>query len=51
MEVSGQLHTLAALILGRRPHHPLDRRMGESQNQSKKGSEEKNAMFQLEIKP
>jgi len=34
MEVSGQLHTPAALLLGKSPQYPLDRRLGGSHSQS-----------------
>jgi hypothetical protein len=40
MEVSGQLHTPATVLLGKEP--PLDGRLGEPQSQSGSGGEEKN---------
>jgi hypothetical protein len=42
MEVSGQLHALAALPQGKNPWHPLDRRSGGPQSRSRRGGEEKN---------
>jgi hypothetical protein len=32
--VSGQLHALAALLLGKVPQYPLNKRLGGPQNQS-----------------
>jgi hypothetical protein len=43
MEISGHLHTPAALPQGKRPWYPLDRRLGESQSRSGRGVEEKNS--------
>jgi hypothetical protein len=42
MEVSGQLHSPAALPLAKEPWYPLDRRLGESQSRSGRCGEEKN---------
>jgi len=46
MEVSGQLHTLAALPLGERApppsQYPLERKLDGPQNQSECSDEEKN---------
>jgi hypothetical protein len=42
MEVSGQLHTSAALPPGKRPLYPLDRRLRGPQKRSGHGGEEKN---------
>jgi hypothetical protein len=41
MEVSGQLHALAALPQGKSPWYPLDRRMDGPQSQSKHSVEER----------
>jgi len=43
MEVSGQLHALAALPQGKRPWCPLARRLGRPQSQSGRSGEEKNS--------
>jgi hypothetical protein len=43
MEVSGQLHSSAALTQGRSPWYALDRRLGGPQSQSGRGGEEKNS--------
>jgi hypothetical protein len=43
MEVSGQLHTPAALLTGKEPCYPFDRRMGGPQSRSRHGGEEKNS--------
>jgi len=43
MEVSGHLHTPAALTPGKEPLNPLDRRLGGPQNRSELGGEEKNS--------
>jgi hypothetical protein len=43
MEVSGQLHDLAALPPEKDPRYPLDRWMGEPQSRSGHGVEEKNS--------
>jgi hypothetical protein len=44
MEVSGQLHALAALPPGKSPWYPLDRRrLGGPQSRSGHGGEEKNS--------
>jgi hypothetical protein len=50
MEVSGQLHTSAALPSGKEPWYPLDRRLGGSHRRSEHGGEEKNSqlLFGLE---
>jgi hypothetical protein len=45
MEVSGQLHAPATLLPGKKPRHPLDRRLGGSQSRSGRGGEEKNSPF------
>jgi len=49
MEVSGQLHTLAALPSGKIPRYPLDRRLGGSQCWCGGGGEEKNSLSLPEI--
>jgi hypothetical protein len=41
MEVSGQLHAPAALPQGKRPGHPLERRLGGRQSRSGRGGEQK----------
>jgi hypothetical protein len=43
MEVSGQLHAPAALLPGKGPRYPLDRRLGGLQNRSGHGSEMQNS--------
>jgi hypothetical protein len=43
MDVSGQLHAPAALLSGKEPLYPLDRRLGEPQNRSGGGGGEKNS--------
>jgi hypothetical protein len=43
MEVSGQLHSPAALSHGNNSWYPLDRRLGEPQSRSGRGGEEKNS--------
>jgi hypothetical protein len=39
MEVSGQFHALVALLPGKSPRFPLDRRLGGPQNRSGLGGE------------
>jgi hypothetical protein len=41
MEVSGQVHTLATLPLGKEPQDPLNRRLGGAQSQCGCSGEEK----------
>jgi hypothetical protein len=41
MEVSGQLHAPAALLQGRSPCYPLDRRLGGPQSRSRRSGEQK----------
>jgi hypothetical protein len=43
MEVSDQLHALAALPQGKSLWYPLDRRLGGTQSRSGRGGEEKNS--------
>jgi hypothetical protein len=43
MEVSGQLHSPAALPTGKEPWYPLDRRLGGPQSRSEHGGEKKNS--------
>jgi len=43
MELSGQLHTLAALPHGKDSWYPLDRRLDGSQSRSGCSGEEKNS--------
>jgi hypothetical protein len=43
MEVSGQLHALAALPPVKKPWYPLYRRLGEPQSRSRRGGEEINS--------
>jgi len=42
MKVSGQVHALAALLSGKSPWYPIDRRMGGPQSRSGRGGEKKN---------
>jgi hypothetical protein len=49
MQVSGQLHALAALPLGKNPWYPMDRRLGGSQSQFGCGGEEKKYHSLLKI--
>jgi hypothetical protein len=51
MEVSGQLHTPAALPQGKNPLYPLDRRLGGPQNRSGHDGEEKNSHAPPGIEP
>jgi hypothetical protein len=43
MEVSGQLHTPAALPPGQEARYPLDKRLGGPQSRSRRGGGEKNS--------
>jgi hypothetical protein len=43
MELSGQLHAPAALLPGKEPLVPIDRRLSGLQNRSGRGGEEKNS--------
>jgi len=45
MEVSGQLHTPAALSPGRSPWYPMDRRLGGPQSWAGCSGEEKNSQL------
>jgi hypothetical protein len=45
MEVSGQLHTPAALPPGEEPLFPLDRRLGGPQSRSGHGGEENSQIY------
>jgi hypothetical protein len=51
MEVSGQLHALAALPQGKSPCYPLDRRLGGLQSRSGPGGEEKISQPAPRIEP
>jgi hypothetical protein len=51
MEVSGQIHTRAALPQRKSPRYPLDRRLSGSQSRSGRGDEEKNSQPPPEIEP
>jgi hypothetical protein len=51
MEVSGQLHVLAALPPGKSLWYPWDRRLGRSQSHFGLGSEEKNSQPPPGIEP
>jgi hypothetical protein len=51
MEVSGQLHAPAALLPGKEPCYPLDRRLGGPQSSSGRGGEEKNSQHSRESNP
>jgi hypothetical protein len=48
MEVSGQLHALAALPWRKSPWYPLNRRLGGLQNQSRCSGEEKKILHSRE---
>jgi hypothetical protein len=47
MEISGQPHTPAALLLGKEPPLPIDRRLGGPQSRSGRGGKEKQNSFLL----
>jgi len=49
MEVSGQLHVPVALLPGKQPQYPLDRRMVGPQSSSGHGVKEKNSQPPPEI--
>jgi hypothetical protein len=51
MEVSGQLHVPAALLLEKDPRYPLDRRLGGPQSWSGHGGEEKTSQSCRESNP
>jgi hypothetical protein len=51
MEVRGQLHASAALLPGKSPLYPLDRRLGGPQKRSRRGDEEKNSQPRRESNP
>jgi hypothetical protein len=51
MEVSGQLHELAALPSGKSPSYSSDRRVGEPQSRSGRGGEGSNSQSLLGIEP
>jgi hypothetical protein len=51
MKVSGQLHEPAALLQGKCPWYPLDRRLSGPQRQSGRGGEEKNSQFLPDLEP
>jgi hypothetical protein len=51
MEVSGQLHVLAAYPQGKSPLYPLDRRLGGPQSRSGRSGEEKNSQPPPGIEP
>jgi hypothetical protein len=51
MEVSGQLHALAALPQGKSPWYPLDRRLSGPQSRSWRGGEEKYSQALLGLEP
>jgi hypothetical protein len=51
MEVSGQLHAPAALLPGKEPLYPLDRRLGGTQSRSGRSGEEKNSQPSPRIEP
>jgi hypothetical protein len=44
MKMSGQLHDPAALLPGKQPRYPLDRRLGGPQSWSGRGGEEKTSL-------
>jgi len=43
VEVSGQIHDPAALLPGKEPPYPFNRRLGGPQSRSAHGGEEKNS--------
>jgi hypothetical protein len=47
MEVSGQLHAPAALLPGKEPWYPLDRKLGGHQGHSRCSGEE-NVRYKME---
>jgi len=49
MEVSGKLHTPAALSPGKEPLVPLDKGLGETQSHSGRGGEEKNSHIEKKL--
>jgi hypothetical protein len=51
MEVSGQLNVPAALLPGKSPWYPVDRRLGGPQSRSGRGGEEKNSKPPPGIEP
>jgi hypothetical protein len=51
MEVSGQLHAPAALLTGKSPRYPLDKKLGGPQSRSERGDEEKNSQSPPHIEP
>jgi hypothetical protein len=51
MEVNGQLHAQAALLPGKEPWYPLDRRLGGPQSRSGHDGEEKNSQPPPGIEP
>jgi hypothetical protein len=51
MEVSGQLHTLAALPPEKGHWHPLDRRLSSPQSRSGRGGEEENSHLLPGLEP
>jgi hypothetical protein len=51
LEVNGQLHATAALLPGKEPLVPLDRRLGGTRNLSGRGGEEKNFQLPPGIEP
>jgi hypothetical protein len=51
MEVIGQIHAPAALLPGKNPRYPLDRRLGEPQSRFRHGGEEKNSQPPSGIEP
>jgi hypothetical protein len=51
MEVSSQLYSPAALLPGKEPRYPLDRRLGGPQSRSGHGGQEKNSQPRRESNP
>jgi hypothetical protein len=51
MEMSGQLHTSAALPPGKEPLGPMDRKLGGPQSRSGRCGEEENSQPPPEIEP
>jgi len=51
MEVYGQVYSQSLYPQGKRPGHPLNRKLGEPQSQAGCFGEDKGVLFLLEIEP